>query len=394
LPGQGAATVLGAAVVVLLAASVPLALLTHQLGGGSSLILVIAFVVVGTVVARHQPRNAIGWSMLAASGFLALSADASLYSVLDYRLRHGGLPLGPVAVLVQPTWAPAIFLFALSIVLFPDGELPSGRWRWPIGLLAALGTAWLAGAFAIAATTILGHRIQIESGGDLVAIDHARGGFAWWPYVQTAFFILLASVGLAWLASRVPAYRRSSGERRQQLKWLLCGGIAAVIGGVATVLFSSSGGVLGLVGRVAVVGLLGLPLGIGVGILKYRLYEIDRLISRTLSYTLLTALLVGVFTGLVLLTTRVLPFSSPVGVAASTLAAAALVNPLRGRLQRVVDRRFNRARYDADALVAAFGTRLRDAVDLEAVRAGLLETTARALEPAHVSVWLRGERGN
>ena len=115
--------------------------------------------------------------------------------------------------------------------------------------------------------------------------------------------------------------------------------------------------------------------------------------SRTLSYSLLTALLVAVFTGLVLLTTRVLPFSSPVGVAASTLAAAALVNPLRGRLQRVVDRRFNRARYNADALVAAFGIRLRDAVDLETVKAGLLETAARAVEPAHVSVWLRTERG-
>ncbi|HUY71561.1 MAG TPA: hypothetical protein VMV08_04925 [Gaiellaceae bacterium] len=387
------ATALGTAVMALFAASVPLALLAHQLGGGSSLILVIAFVVVGTVVARHQPRNPIGWSMLAAAGFLALSADASLYSVFDYRQRHGSLPLGPLAVLLQPTWAPAIFLFALSIVLFPDGKLPSGRWRWPIGLLVALGTAWLAGAFAIAATTILGHRIQIEPSGDLVAIDHARGGFAWWSSVQSTFFIVLALVGLAWLASRVPAYRHSSGERRQQLKWLLCGGIAAVIGGVATVLFSNSGGALGLFGRVAVVGVLGLPLGIGIGILKYRLYEIDRLISRTLSYTLLTALLVGVFTGLVLLTTRVLPFSSPVGVAASTLVAAALVNPLRGRLQRVVDRRFNRARYDADALVAAFSTRLRDAVDLEAVTAGLLETAARALEPAHLSVWLRGERG-
>ena len=296
-PGAGAATVLGAAVAVLLAGSVPLAALTHQLSGGGSLVLVVAFVVVGTIVARHQPRNPIGWSMLAASGFLALSADASLYTVLDYRMRHGSLPLGPVAVLVQPTWAPAIFLFALAIVLFPDGAFPSGRWRWPIGLLAALGTLWLGGAFAIAATTIAGHRVEIEASGDLVAIDHARGGFAWWPYVQSAFFVMLGAVGLAWLGSLVPAYRRASGERRQQLKWLLCGGIAAVVGGVTTVVTSSSGGTVGIVSKLAFVGLLGLPLGIGVGILKYRLYEIDRLISRTLSYSLLTALLVGVFTG-------------------------------------------------------------------------------------------------
>src|SRR4029077_21080372 len=115
------------------------------------------------------------------------------------------------------------------------------------------------------------------------------------------------------------------------------------------------------------VSLLALPISLGIGILKFRLYEIDRLISRTISYAVLTGLLVGVFAGLVLLTTHVLPFSSPVGVAASTLAAAGLFAPLRSRLQRLVDRRFNRARYDAEAVVAAFGARLRDAIDVEAV---------------------------
>ena len=121
-------------------------------------------------------------------------------------------------------------------------------------------------------------------------------------------------------------------------------------------------------GFVGFVGVIALPVGIGIGILKYRLYEIDRLISRTLSYLIITGLLVGVFVGIVVLTTDVLPFSSPVGVAASTLAAAALFNPLRLRVQRLVDRRFNRARYDAEAIVAAFTMRLRDAVDLETVR--------------------------
>jgi hypothetical protein len=136
---------------------------------------------------------------------------------------------------------------------------------------------------------------------------------------------------------------------------------------------------------------IAVPVALGFGILRYRLYEIDRLISRTVSYASLTALLVGVFVGLVLLTTRVLPFSSPVGVAASTLAAAGLFAPLRTRLQRIVDRRFNRARYDAEATVAAFGARLRDAIDVETVLRELSTVAARSLEPSTVTVWVRNE---
>jgi hypothetical protein len=142
---------------------------------------------------------------------------------------------------------------------------------------------------------------------------------------------------------------------------------------------------------VTLLGVAALPVSIGAGIMRYRLYEIDRLISRTLSYTIVTGTLVGVFVGLVLLTTRVLPFSSPVGVAASTLAAAALFNPLRRRVQRLVDRRFNRARYDAEATVASFSARLRDAVQVDVVRDDLLGVVAHALEPAHLSLWIRSE---
>ena len=128
--------------------------------------------------------------------------------------------------------------------------------------------------------------------------------------------------------------------------------------------------------------------GIGVGILKYRLYDIDRIISRTLAYAIVTGLLVGVYAGLVLLATRVLSFHTPVAVAAATLAAAALFNPLRRRVQQAVDRRFNRARYDADQTVAAFAARLKDAVDLDSVRDDLAGVVQQALEPAHVSVWV------
>jgi hypothetical protein len=135
-------------------------------------------------------------------------------------------------------------------------------------------------------------------------------------------------------------------------------------------------------------GTAALPVSIGIGILKYRLYDIDRIISRTLAYAIVTGLLLGLYAGLVLLATRILSYHTPVAVAASTLAAAALFNPLRHRVQRAVDRRFNRARYDADQTVAAFAARLKDAVDLGSVCDDLTHVVSRALEPAHLSVWI------
>jgi len=135
-------------------------------------------------------------------------------------------------------------------------------------------------------------------------------------------------------------------------------------------------------------GIIALPVSIGVAVLRYRLYEIDRIVSRTLAYAIVTGLLVGVYAGLVLLATQVLRFSSPVAVAAATLAAAALFNPVRRRVQRAVDRRFNRARYDADQMIAAFAAGLQGAIDLDAVQGRLSGVVGGALEPAHVSVWL------
>ena len=146
-----------------------------------------------------------------------------------------------------------------------------------------------------------------------------------------------------------------------------------------------------MVPDLASVGLAALPLSIGVGILKFRLYDIDRIISRTLAYAIVTGLLVGMYAGLVLLATHVLPLTSGVAVAGSTLVAAALFNPLRRRVQHHVDRRFNRARYDAELTVAAFAARLQDATERDAVRADLTGTVHRALEPVSISLWLAGD---
>jgi len=189
------------------------------------------------------------------------------------------------------------------------------------------------------------------------------------------------------------SWRRAGGERRQQLSWLMAGGAAALASFLAALVAGAlPHSVRGAVGDVLLIGVAALPAGMGVAILKYRLYEIDRIISRTLAYAIVTGLLVGVYAGLVLLATRVLSVNSPVAVAASTLAAAALFTPMRHRVQHVVDRRFNRARYDADKIVAAFAVRLKDAVDLDSVRGDLASVVQQTLEPAHVSVWLN-ERG-
>ncbi|HJY56562.1 MAG TPA: hypothetical protein VJ418_09280, partial [Streptosporangiaceae bacterium] len=158
--------------------------------------------------------------------------------------------------------------------------------------------------------------------------------------------------------------------------------------GLASIALSNRSGIWQVFTDVAVVGIVALPASMAVAILRYRLYEIDRIISRTLAYTIVTGLLVGVYAGLVLLATQVLRVHTPVAVAAATLAAAALFNPLRRRVQQAVDRRFNRARYDAEQTVAAFAARLKDATDLDSVRDDLTGVVHQALEPAHISVWV------
>ncbi len=392
LASPAGALVVGGLLVVLSIADVPLARLAHQsvnASGGSLPVWVIApFAVVGFVVAWRKPGNPLGWIMLGGAAFGMLSEDASFYTVADYRLHHGGLPLGWVALLAQPGWAPAIVLFGLVILLFPDGRPPSARWRWALWAYGGIGLLWIAGAVALTVGAITGHQIQVDSGGNL---SGAAASATWWNVVQDVFFLLLVVCWLAALASQALSFRRSSGERRQQLKWLMAGSALAFIMALASIGVGIwAAGIAPVAGAFGLAGFFfTLPLSISVAILKYRLFDIDRIISRTLAYTVVTGVLVGVYAGIVLLATRVVSITTPVAVAASTLAAAALFNPLRRRVQRVVDRRFNRARYDADRTVAAFAARLQDAADLDSVRGDLIEVVQHALEPAHVSVWIR-----
>jgi hypothetical protein len=252
-----------------------------------------------------------------------------------------------------------------------------------VWVYAATGVLWIASAAALTVGAVIGHHTEVDSAGNLLLLGNGIQAPFWWKLLSNVFLVLGVAGWLVSIAAQVLSYRRSTGDRRQQLKWLMCGSAVALIAIVA-----GSTGLAGTVGGVGVLGFLALPLSIGVAVLRYGLFEIDRIISRTLAYAIVTGLLVGVYAGIVLLSTDVLTLTSSAAVAASTLAAAALFNPLRRRVQRVVDRRFSRARYDGEQTVAAFAVRLKDAVDLDWVRDDLASVVQKALEPAHVSVWM------
>jgi hypothetical protein len=247
---------------------------------------------------------------------LALSSAGGSYAVLVYRLGHRNLPLGPAAVLFDLLWAPGIVLLGVIVLLFPDGRL-TRRWRRVLWAYLAIAGCWPVAIYAVAISTIVGHR-------------------------------------------------NASGEERAQLKWLIWGVIVFMLAGTVIVLAGTldlhPSVVVQVAETLALVALNAFPLSVGLAIRKYRLYETDRVISRTLAYTIVTGLLVGCYVGVVALGTDVLPFKGSVAVAISTLAVAALFNPVRRRVQRIVDRRFNRARYDAEMTTRAFAGSLQDAV--------------------------------
>jgi hypothetical protein len=369
-----AAVAVGVVTLVLLVIGFPLAVLAKQPKVNQD-ILMLPFAIVGFVVARKQPRNPIGWIMLALAPIFMLSADAGMYSVAIYQRGHTTLPLGRLAVALTQLWVALIVLLPLPVMLFPDGRIASRRWRWALWVYVAVCALILVSTAIADVGAFTDRRIQVDSTGELTAYDQNAG-----HNLAAVLFPVYALLALAFAVRQLVAYRKANGERRQQLKWMMAGGVIGIAAIASTLTFGAGGGF---------VGIIAVPVAIGIGILKYRLYDIDRLISRTLSYAIVTGLLVGIYIGLVTLTTRALPLSSPIGVAASTLTVAALFSPLRRRAQHLVDRRFNRARYDADATIAAFAAGLRDEVDLDRVQRDLLDVVRRSVEPSHVAVWVR-----
>jgi hypothetical protein len=389
-----AAVVLGVVAIGLGVASVLLDHLTHQPGTGGpaadaflTTVGAVPATAVGVLLAARRPGNPIGWILLAII-ILDISPTAP-YLILDYRTHHGTLPLGGLAVVLEECWPMFLVLVTLLLWLFPDGTLPAGRWHRAASV-AAVG--WLLVGLATSSRGVLvaAGDVRIQADGDLA--NPLPGAFRVLGVVVIAGTLVSWT---AWLALQIPAYRHASGEYRQQLKWLYSGAgifVISLIFGVFIVELIS-GDAPGwsnqaLVGAIVILGTAALPVCMGVAVLKYRLYELNRVVSRVVSYTVITALLGGLFAGLILLATHVLPIKGSAAVAVATLVIAALFNPVRKRVQRAVDRRFNRARYDAEAIVTGFTARLRQTIDLDTLRGDLADVAYEAFQPAHVSVWL------
>ena len=359
-------------------------------------VAVVTYAGTGRLITSRLPGNLIGWLL----GLIGLSLAAAMlteqYALYGVATAPGSVPAARLAGWGSGAFvAVAVTLLFCVVVLFPDGRLPSRRWRPVLWAVIVVAAGWAAQQLQ-AGTSI--------SGGITNALDTAGASYpnplgvfprhGWFGGLIAATYALGVVTGILVVASVFVRRHSASAEQRKQLAWLGYVGVmtavwlafllieVSVTGGDNWV--ASLGWVLLFLTPVA-----GIPLACAVAVLKYRLYEIDRIISRTLAYAIVTGLLVGVYTGLVLLATRVLPASHPVAVAGATLAAAALFSPLRSRVQRAVDRRFNRARYDAHRMVTAFAARLKDAVDVDTVREDLTGVVSRALEPVHLSVWVR-----
>ena len=332
----------------------------------------IAFAVVGALVAART-GNLLGWLLLGTGAGAAVVLVLRTYAE---RVPAAGLPgaawVAWVFTVVLWVTAP---LLVLPLLLFPDGRLPSPRWRLVVWVVII---DWLALMVcpALSDVSFSSNFPRLRDPVMLVAPLGTAYNLA--EVVWTLVFLVGA-------AAMIVRFRRSGFEQRLQLKWFM---YASAVAAVIVLAASQFGGNDPLAAFEIAFTLI--PAAVGIAILKYRLYDIDRIISRTLAYAIVTGLLIGVYAGLVLLATQVFGLHTPVTVAAATLAAAALFNPLRRRVQHVVDRRFNRVRYDADQAVAAFAARLRDAVDLDPVRTDLVAVVNSAVEPAHISVWIAG----
>jgi hypothetical protein len=361
--------------------------LSSSLGTSAS---AAAYATLGALIVRRA-GNPMGWIMLGSGAALAFLGLADIYAVLGVATFPGSLPAAkPVGALAQCSFAVVSFAIAFLFLLFPTGTLPSRRWL-PVAAAGVLLTGLTTTGMAVqpgAVTLIAPGGVSVIFPNPL-AVGHLSP-----PLIgtNTGFSVAVAAFLATTLVSLAVRYRAGGPLLRHQIKWLALTAVGFA-GCLLIAVLSIAAGQAWLT-TVAytgteLLGLLGIPAAMTLAILHYRLYEIDHIISRTVTYAIVTGLLVGLYAGLVLLATHLLPLSDPVAVAVATLTAAALFSPLRGRVQGAVDRRFNRARYDADQRITAFAAQLKDAVDLDSVRDDLVGAVRQTLEPAHISVWLR-----
>ena len=337
----------------------------------------ISFPIVGWLILLRRPGNRIGRIMLALGGMTFLVAAEPL---LD-RLAVANL-IRAWVFWTGTWWAPVVFgLIPLLLLWYPTGNPPSQRWRRPTHIYAGLlATVSIHYAFRPGPLIDLATENPVGIG----PLAGLRDG----PVEEAAGFALLA-FGLCALASLVNRWHRAQAMERQQLKWLAAGGMTFVILFLVAVVIGETPVGLVVSAGAWVLGLNSMGVAVGIAIFRYRLYEIDRIISRTVSYGVVATLLVATYAGGVFLIQAILPASGDLAIAASTLAVAALFNPLRRRTQRWVERRFNRGRYNAEREVEAFSGRLTTEVGLGAVTADLTGVVARTVQPATATVWIR-----
>ena len=344
-------------------------------------LVTLAFLVDGAVLAAARPRHRIGWILLAIAVTWAIGNGAVDVAWRGIALDPGSVPGAPAyAVLGAAVRDISWYLTVLGLATyFPTGEVAGPRWRWlPRALVVAIVCS--------VGDTLLDPQANLTYFG-----QHWHNPIAPPPslsYLDGVVFLgslplAVVAAGFA-IAQLVGRWRRGGAIERRQIGLFAVAAVLPVVAGPV--------GLAGAPGFVFALSVVPLPVAIAVAVLRYRLYDLERIVSRTVSYTLVTGLLVGVYLGCVALLTDVLPFGGTVGTAASVLVAVALFAPLRARVQSAVDRRFNRARYDAEATVAAFAGRLRDEVDLDAVSRDLLAAVHRTVQPAHASMWLRGAK--
>jgi hypothetical protein len=364
---------------------------------------ILAFPLVGAMIASRRPRNPIGWICLADGLLWMLLGLFDYYSVYGLA-KPGSVPFpAAMAGLSLWLWVPTVGLLAIYLVLlFPGGELPSRRWR-PL--------AWLSGAIIVLASVGSG-----LSPGPIAELGGLRNPFGlegqpWVAYAANAGLVAFLMCILASVVGLILRYRRSRGEERQQIKWIAfaasfvgLGFVSAMVSGLIASVFASEAWEgtadsaplwFDLLFSVVLLSFGGVPVAVGIAVLRYRLYDIDLLINRTLVYGSLTATLSVLYFGSVVslqAALRVLTGQeSTLAIVASTLAIAALFSPLLRQVQRFVDRRFYRRKYDAAKILEVFGSRLRDETDLEALSNDLVGVARGTVQPEHVSLWLRHE---
>jgi hypothetical protein len=355
-------------------------------GAIEALVFRLSFATIGLVLTLRRPANPIGWLYAAAGLVWSLEVPGAPW-VEQLVQEHRPLPLAAqvAAVVTDVAWAPAVTLgVTLPLLLLPDGRLRSPRWR-PVAAASLCGAALVvAGGLAPGRLTdppIPNPLALAGWAGTAATVADAVGGV-----------LHLASLAAA-LVCVVLRFRAARGVQRQQLRWVAAGATTAVVGLLAVTALLVGGAALGFAsGSYVVVAFLTLPClpgAIAVAVLRYRLWDLDRLVSRTVTYTLVTALLVVPYLLIVPATSRLAGGAGSLAVAAATLAAVAVFQPLRRRVQDLVDRRFNRRRYDAARTVDAFAARLREQVDLDALQSELLAVVDQTVAPTRASLWLR-----